>query len=214
MAASSRFDETRMNRIGIPRRTQKDVTGPGFTPDRPAVTEAVRFFGRSDARPFFVLSGGVGCGKSAAAGYAIASADGGARWVKVLIPNDDGIAVPQEVEVSGAVPSAKWVHAFELVKASTFDRTFWAHVESPDLLVVDDLGTMPLDAKGYAAANLSNLLCFREAQDRKTLITTNLTWDHFSADYLTGPGERVRDRMKRIDGMFFAVAGESMRCAP
>ncbi len=207
MADSSRFDEEqqkRMQRIGIPRRVRADLAD--VDSDRPAVKAAKAFLQRDDPRPFLVLAGGVGCGKSVAAGEGLITAGQAPHWVTVLVEGQS-----QKVQVGSALPSALWVHAFELVKASTFDREFWARVERPELLVIDDLGTMPLDGKGYAAANLANLLCYREAQDAKTLLTTNLTWEQFEADYLTGPGERVRDRMRRYEGMFYRVPGASLR---
>lgn len=209
MADSVRFNEDeqkRMLKIGIPRRQREEISAAGFDERRPAVQEARRFFSRDDRRPFLVMVGAVGVGKSDAAADALMAVGAAARWVTVLVDGQ-----PQQVQVGTAPPTAGWVHAFELVKASTFDGDFWAKVQRPELLVIDDLGTMPLDSKGYAVANLSNLLCYREAQDAKTLVTANLTWEEFEADYLTGPGERVRDRMKRIEGMFYQVTGQSLR---
>lgn len=209
MADSARFSEDeqkRMLKIGIPRRQREEISASDFDSQRPAAQEAARFFHRDDRRPFLVMVGAVGVGKSDAAANALMTVRSAARWVNVLVDGQ-----PMQVPIGAAPPTAGWVHAFELVKASTFDGEFWAKVQRPELLVIDDLGTMPLDSKGYAVANLSNLLCYREAQDAKTLITANLTWEEFEADYLTGPGERVRDRMKRIDGMFYQVPGSSLR---
>lgn len=218
MADSLRFGEEeqrRMQKIGIPRRVREEICSATFDASRRAVAEAERFFQASDPRPYFVIAGGVGVGKSNAAANALMlSRRGAANGLTVLV---DG--KPEKIAIPVPPPTAAWVHAFEIVKASSYDRDFWVKVEQPELLVVDDLGAPRLDSKGVAISNIADLLCYREAQDRKTLITANLTWEQFQSEYLTGPGERVRDRMAREEegpdgvkrSMFLQVPGASLR---
>lgn len=132
---------------------------------------------------FLVLAGGIGVGKTFAAAAAVAESDGG-RFVK----------------------------AIEIARAGQFNEEFWDKVHYAGLLAIDDLGTEPLDEKGWALAGLHALFDRRYDDARPTVITTNLPLDAFMARYGTDGG-RLRDRLREC-GRWVNLAGESMRRAP
>ena len=73
-------------------------------------------------------------------------------------------------------------------------------------LVIDDLGEEFNDTKGNFLAVLDETISDRVANERPTVITTNLDVDKFRDRY----GRRITDRI-RGDGRWVAFAGESMR---
>lgn len=144
---------------------------------------AVRKLSR-EGRCVSILSGGVGCGKSVAAAYMLDGPSGG--FV---------------------------VRASALVRIGLFGEEAQAlrhRAVTARVLVIDDLGTEPLDAKGYGLAAIYDVIEERHGEEMPTLITTNLDLAAFKARYGTGGGERLIDRI-REDGAFVVLAGESMR---
>lgn len=82
----------------------------------------------------------------------------------------------------------------------------WQSIEAADAMVLDDPGTEFLDRAGSMGVRMDGLLDARYREIRKTLITTNLCVEDFSARY----GERVMDRI-RDGGCFYEFTAESMR---
>lgn len=74
------------------------------------------------------------------------------------------------------------------------------------VLVLDDLGAEHLGQSGWFLSQLGDLLNERQANSRRTLITTNLSGDAFKIRYEERIAERIRD-----GGMFTIVKGENLR---
>jgi DNA replication protein DnaC len=185
----------------IPPKILATVAGPGFDASKPAVVEALDFVSATHIRPYLFLLGKPGTGKSVAAAYAMMRARVSAR------ANIDGAEIEVELPVTGA-----FVHAFDVIRAGTYDREFWAGLLSPHILVLDDLGAEPLDGKGWGKANLLNLLAQREANLTKTIVTSNATYQQLTETYLSGAGQRVLDRMREFpEKSVFELAGDSLR---
>lgn len=176
--------DRRRNHAGIPRRFRTILDG------ELEHTEALRVARGFLADPgawLLVLAGPPGVGKTVAAAWFLdepSATNGGRRFLPAL-----------EVARRGIYGE---------------DATFWNEARGAGRLVIDDLGTEPLDAKGYAFANLAALLAHRHANEAKTLITSNLTLDAFRARYLAEDGGRLADRF-REGGTFYELRGESRR---
>ena len=133
---------------------------------------------RPEDKSTLVLSGPAGCGKTVAAAW----------W-----------AIRQSA-------SPSFVRATTFAASSRYDReTRDAWFEAP-ALVLDDLGTEYLDAKGSFLVDLDELLDVFYGGAKPLLITTNADADAFKARY----GERVTDRVREC-GQWFAMRDPSMR---
>lgn len=186
----------------IPPKILASITSPGFDASRPAVVEALDFVSDAHSRPYLFLLGRPGTGKSVAAAYAMMRAH---VCQCAVLPDGNKIAV--DLPVTGS-----FVHAFDVIRAGTYDREFWGTLLSPHILVLDDLGAEPLDGKGWGKANLLNLLAQREANLAKTIVTSNATYQQLTETYLSGAGQRVLDRMREFpEKSVFELAGESLR---
>ena len=103
-------------------------------------------------------------------------------------------------------PSTRFLRAAEFATMSRYDaeaRQRWADARA---LVLDDLGTEYLDAKGSFLVDLDELVDRFYAHRRPLLITTNCTRDEFRRRY----GERVYDRLREC-GAWKSASGESLR---
>lgn len=131
----------RLELSGIPRGV-RNVLALGFQPTE--ATQAVDAWLATDLR-LLLLSGGVGTGKSVAAGYAIQRSPG------------------------------RWMHASEIAKAGRFEaEARWRELTGCRLLVIDDLGSEFNDAGGWGRAKLTELVLERYEDAKRTVITTNL----------------------------------------
>jgi len=149
------------------------------------ITEAVdAFLVDGDERPYFFLLGRPGCGKT------VAAAIGVLHWKRSVMVHLDDEEIAVDVH-----PSWSWTRGIDLIRAGTFDKDYWREIENVELLVIDDLGAEPSDAKGFGKANLLNLLSYRESMGHKTIITSNANFALLKEHYLSGPGERILDRM-------------------
>ena len=117
---------------------------------------------------------------------------------------DDGYELPEARRVG------RFVKALDLVRAGTYDDAFWTRLKATPFLVVDDLGTEPLDDKGWALANIAALIDARYDSTAKTVITTNLDAGQFKARYGASDGGRLVDRL-RESAEFVQFDGASMR---
>ena len=99
-----------------------------------------------------------------------------------------------------------WVAAADLAKTAIEDKHRYARLRETPLLVVDDLGTDAPDKSGWSAAQVQALLCLRDDEGNRTLLTSNLDVRSLREAY----GERVYDRFR---GHFVGVGGKSMRGA-
>jgi DNA replication protein DnaC len=128
---------------------------------------------------FLVLGGDVGVGKTVAAAHAIAQHGGVFR------------------------------KASQITRMSQFDGEAWGRLYAARLLVIDDLGTEPLDQGGWGLTALLDLFDRRYDDRARTLITTNLNIDDFRARY-SKDGGRFMDRLREA-GKWITVVGPSLR---
>ena len=166
---------------GIPERlwpmlhdgAPDETVGPLAPKPSPALEAVGRFTSPSERRLVLVLAGPVDSGKTTAAAWAAAWAHG--RLVK----------------------------AIDLLRAGLYpdDHGFWPRLYAEHLLVVDDLGTEPLDAKGFGLAAISDLIDRRYDGARKTILTTNLPGAAFRSRF----GERLWRRLVEV-GMWIDLA--------
>ena len=130
-----------------------------------------------------ILAGAVGRGKSIAAAWAAASD----RWVSY------------------------YAEAMDLIQSGIFggDRREGYWLQRVPLLVLDELGTEPLDQAGWGESKFYDLLNARLQNRRRTILVTNLDPQAFIARY---PDKRLRDRLRAHADVFVAV-GPSLRGA-
>jgi len=105
-----------------------------------------------------------------------------------------------------AQKSTLWVPAAELaVRAGGFDGVaFGRRVKSVDLLVLDDVGQE--HASDFARSVMAEVLMHRHENGERTVLTSNLTWQAFSARM----GLRLADRI-RSAARVSEFAGRSLR---
>jgi DNA replication protein DnaC len=96
----------------------------------------------------------------------------------------------------------------DLVQASAFDANYWTDLRSAPLLAIDELGAEPANVQSQAL--MFDLLNRRIESERPTLIATNLDGPAFALKYLTGPMERLADRLKNF-GRWVEFTAPSMR---
>ncbi len=144
--------------------------GPLAPKPTPALTAVDRFLEPSDPKTILVLAGEVGTGKTVAAAW------------------------------GAAVGRGRMVKAIDLLRAGLYpqDPLFWPRLYTEKLLVVDDLGAEPLDAKGHQLAVISDVVDRRYDAGKKTIVTTNLAQAQFRERYGTGPGERLWRRICEV----------------
>jgi DNA replication protein DnaC len=161
---------------------------PGPLLDPTDALEAVgRFLAGTEAKTILVLAGGPGVGKTVAAGWG--AAFHGGYFAKAIDLVRIGM-FPREAE----------------------DARLVRELRSARLIVLDDLGAEPLDAKGYGIAAITDLVDRRYDGARKTIVTTNLPLDEFRERYGTGSGVRLWERVREV-GRFVELQGESRRGA-
>lgn len=144
--------------------------------------DAVRDWARADSWCLLML-GGVGCGKSTAAGHY--AAQQGLDWKSLPI----------------------WARAVEASRMSAFGDTAesrFASWRSCSLLVLDDLGTELVTPTWQQA--LDDILDYRYQHSARTILPTNLSAEEFKKRY----GDRISDRI-REGGTVRELAGKSMR---
>lgn len=128
-----------------------------------------------------ILAGLRGVGKSIAAAYALSCMYG--VWV-----NAPELAVPPREEEG---------------KATLDER-----MRKAELLVLDDVG-MEHSPSGYAASRVVSAIEWREAEMKRTLVTTNLSSDEFVNRY----GERIASRVEGDALGFVTCTGPDLRLA-
>lgn len=106
------------------------------------------------------------------------------------------------------VKRGTFIHAMDLVQASAFDPNYWADLRNAPLLAIDELGAEPANVQSQAF--IFDLLNRRIENERPTLIATNLDGKSFALKYLTGPMERLADRLKNY-GRWVEFTAPSMR---
>ena len=177
-------------KTGVPHRVTELIAS--MTETEPVKAVETFLAGR---KALLFLSGPPGCGKTLAACHGLLS------HIRIV---DDGYELPEARRVG------RFVKALDLVRAGTYDDAFWTRLKATPFLVVDDLGTEPLDDKGWALANIAALIDARYDSTAKTVITTNLDAGQFKARYGASDGGRLVDRL-RESAEFVQFDGASMR---
>lgn len=157
--AAGRERESWGQRVGIPARTLRAALEAR---DEGPVQLARTWV--ASGKPWLVLMGSVGTGKSVGAAWALLQLRG----------------------------SALWVSAAELAtKAGGFSGAEFAErLKGVEVLVVDDVGTE--HANDFAKAVMAEVLTFRHEQELRTIVTTNLAGDVFRARMGTRLADRIR----------------------
>lgn len=156
IAEERRLLKERLEASGMPRGALEVLTG-AMEPTE--ATQAVDEWLPSERR-LLLLSGGVGCGKSVAAAYAIFRARG------------------------------RWLYAPNIAKVASFgdeQAQAMAKLRTAKLLVVDDLGAEFSQTTGWGRTELANLIVDRYEDALRTVITTNLdakAWRAYADDRL------------------------------
>lgn len=101
-----------------------------------------------------------------------------------------------------------FIHAMDLVQASAFDKHYWDDLREAPVLALDELGAEPANVQSQAL--MFDLLNRRIENNRPTLVATNLDAAAFRLKYLTGPMERLADRLKNF-GRWVEFTAPSMR---
>jgi DNA replication protein DnaC len=105
--------------------------------------------------------------------------------------------------------SVRFVDAIDVAQHSAFDAEFWNDLGRCNALVIDDLGSEPLDEKGWGAANVLSVFTKRYNSQRLTWVTLNLSIEKFFVRY-GQDGGRLRDRLREC-GRYIKVGGKSLR---
>jgi DNA replication protein DnaC len=172
---------TKLVEAGLSKRHTLEVLG-GTAKPTPALDAARRC---RDEKAIWVLTGGVGCGKTFAAHWWLLSKWPGAG---AIIPDRLGFAT-----------------AHEFTRASRYGEKF-DRLTAPDRLVIDDFGAEYADEKGSFLADFDALLDARWRMGKPTMMTTNMLREQFTKRY----GARITDRVRGEDG-WFNVSGPSLR---
>jgi DNA replication protein DnaC len=191
-AERRRADEAKRHRqrlvdYGIPVK-DVDAILANSSRQTPAL-EAVRLFLGDGKARILVLSGRRGCGKTFAAGWAIA---------QPCAERYQGRRRPEY--------HPRFVDVGDLASGSWFDRDETRALRCCDVLAIDDLGMEYVDTKGGWLSRLDQLVNARYANSIRTVITTNMPAKQFREQY----GERIADRIREV-GRFANVDGESLR---
>jgi hypothetical protein len=105
-----------------------------------------------------------------------------------------------------------FVEASILLCRPSWDDEHWDPARDARILVIDDLGAEQAGEKNFENTNLLSLMSHRYADLKKTIITTNMTWERFKLRYASADGGRTIDRL-RDAGRVFSVSGRSLRSA-
>lgn len=182
-----------VERLGVPHLTARAAKKP--LPNA-SIAGVKHWETKRAERPFLVLLGGPGVGKSVAAAYAMA------RW---------GEARPWwRDRATGSNPRpVVWLSAPEVGRLPFLrenDEGYLREARVAELLVVDDL-----EAEGGPGGirALASLLQHRADNARPTVITGNLETDALRRTY----GDHLADRMRRC-AMAPGVSGKSLRGKP
>ncbi len=144
-------------------------------------TDAIRAVDnwRKGGKTFLVLEGGVGVGKTYAASHFVAQ------------------------------PGGLFVKTMDIARKSAFDTEGWNQLYTTPFLAIDDLGSEPLDEKGWALSAILGLIDRRYDEAAHTVITTNLSLDQIRKRY-GQDGGRLFDRLREAAD-WVQLGGKSMR---
>lgn len=196
------IDRQRLEHLGVPAGIAASVAASSFEWARPAVVEATRFAESRDL--LLVLAGPTQAGKSSAAAVAAALARVPGREVNAFLPAEPdeegawrdsvtgGWYRTAAVSLGGKLRQGAWLHA-PATATHVFNESLWSGAEVAGVLVVDDLGLEPGEAR--VRDRLLGLLVGRYDAARPTIVSTNLDAASFRLRYCAGAGERLAARI-------------------
>lgn len=203
-ACSLRAARLARHPLGLTPEMAQAITA-GTLPTSPALRVCKRWLANPKAPPILVLCGGTGTSKTVTAGWALAERDG--DYVRALDLAER--------------------HRPQFEERERFEAL---HVKRARLLVLDDLGTEKLNAKGerdsrflpalYDVIDQRNaVMVHGEWVQLLTLITTNLGEEAFMKTYAPErrhdsdtDGERIRSRLRQ-SAFFFSTGNVDLRRA-
>lgn len=182
-----RLEEEATQKTAAENKRRRDFTANGFTvraldaalvadESKPALVRVRSWAPENES--VLVLSGSAGCGKTVAATWW--------AWHRA--------------------PYARFLRSTTFAASSRYNheqRDEWLNASA---LVLDDLGTEYVDAKGNFQVDLDELIDTYYGDRKPLIITTNCT----PADFKTRYGSRVVDRVREC-GSWFSIASESLR---
>ena len=156
-------------------------------PDAMGVTEAVRAATswHKSMKPYLVLSGPPGVGKTVAA----------ALWLKELT-----------VGMTLQKMKRRWVFSNELNRSNVYSGDALTDICTVLALVLDDVGSEYRDKGGLFESTINHVFESRSSLPHRTIITTNLPLREFSSRV----GERAWSRIRGY-GDFVRLTGDDMR---
>ncbi len=143
------------------------------------------------------------------------------RWSILVLGGPRGVGKTQAAAWAlGEVSSGRFLKSDELSRIGAYNKEAQDKLKQPELLVVDDLGVEYADRKGFLFALVDALIDTRYADERRTIITTNMRAKDYEAivdgktvkieGFASRYGERVADRIREA-GRFVELKGRSFR---
>lgn len=127
----------------------------------------------------------------------------------VILSGETGTGKTMASSMVSVLKGARMVTARQVIEMNRFNGDFDALCEVP-ALVVDDLGTEYIDAKGEAESRWDGLFNRRYRMARMNRAPTVVTCNMKAPDFKTRYGARVADRIVEV-GRWINVGGNSMR---
>jgi DNA replication protein DnaC len=159
---------------------QQEIIALADLQDWPAVVR-VREWIASDSL-FLVMGGAVGTGKSLASALALQ------------------LACIERMPMADGRIGQRWTHRGTFLKAQELARlqtygpeaeVAWERLRIRKLLIIDDLGTEAVTA--HWLANIADLIDARMRRNVRTILTTNLTYPQFAAQYQARVMRRLQE---------------------
>lgn len=191
-AHASAADELRPHRLaawGIPQEAIRLLGQPAKMRETEALF-AARELAQVGAKPWAVIAGHMGAGKSVAAGWWLSQVRTGRGDGRAYVAAEDVVVLPLGT-----------VHAEERI----------ARIMSAQAIVLDDVGVRDSGPDGRLHPTLQRVLSRRYEHRLRTLCTTNMTEAQWLA-YLHEP--RLIDRWREIGEFAITGDGSMRRCAP
>lgn len=193
--AKLRIESRRLHKRGVPAKDFRRLAGLEPLAETSALRVA-RSWLASD-QTLLVLSGGVGCGKTVAASWAVAQdpppaygfPGSGDTWPELFWP--------------------QFVSAPRLALTNRYDPGEIRVLTGCAVLAIDDLGAEFADKSGSFLATLNVVINSRYDSVLKTVVTTNLDAEGFGERY----GARFADRVNEV-GEFIQLDDPSRRGTP
>ena len=182
---------------GVPLKVLDELERPE---ERVAIQAVREWF--AGEKTFLILAGDVDTGKTFAAAFAVsewfrtAQAALRARDLEVgRVLADAGVEAAVRAFGASERPTRGtplFRKARQIAALSQYDEDGWRQLHRAPFLAVDDLGTEALDAKDWGAAGIRDLIDRRYDDERRTILTMNLSVETFRARYAQDGGRLFR----------------------